>query len=115
MERHLLITVSEQQSAFYGVRFVGHFFSNKTGMKLTLFYTAPRPAAVWEGERTINSLSLTEQKYEEIEAKGQKSLAEAKKELVKQGFDPKMIKTKLQFRHISKVMDIIQEGAKGRG
>ena len=42
-------------------------------MKLTLFYTAPRPTAVWEGKRTIDSLSLTEQKYEEIEAKGKTS------------------------------------------
>ena len=113
MERHLLITVSEQLSAFYGVKFVGHFFSNKTEMKLTLFYIAPRPAAVWEGERTLDSLSLTEQKYEEIEAKGEESLAEAKKELVKLGFHSSKIKTKLQFRSISKVLDIIQEGTKG--
>ena len=113
MERHLLITVSEQQSALYGIRFVGHFFLDKMDMKLTLFYTAPRPPAVWEGERTIDSLTITEQKYEEIEAKGEVSLAEAKKELVKQGFDPDMINTKLQFRNISKVIDIIQEGAKG--
>ena len=55
-ERHLLVTVSEQQSALYGVQFVGHFFSNKEGLKITLFYTAPKPPVLWEGERTRESV-----------------------------------------------------------
>jgi len=57
MERHLLVTISEQQSALCGVRFVGYFFSNKENLKLTLYYTAPRPATIWDGERTHEDVS----------------------------------------------------------
>ncbi len=34
MDKHLLITVSEQQSALYGVRFAGNLFSDKEGIFL---------------------------------------------------------------------------------
>ena len=113
MEKHLLVTVSEQKSTMYGIKFVGHFFSKKEGMKLTLFYTAPRPPAVWAGERTIENLALTEQRYEEIESKGQQALETAQKELGRLGFKQERIITKLRFRKVSKVADIINEGAEG--
>lgn len=113
MEKHLLVTVSEQQSALHGVRFVGHFFSNKKEIKLTLFYTAPRPPAIWEGERTHDRLSEGEQQAKQYEAKGRNALEEAKKVLTKLGFGQEQIGTKFQVRQRSKVMDIIQEGEKG--
>jgi nucleotide-binding universal stress UspA family protein len=113
MEKHLLVTVSEQQSALHGVRFVGHFFSNKKEIKLTLFYTAPRPAAVWEGERTHDRVSQSEQQARQYEAKGREALEEGKKVLVRLGFPQQQILTKLQVRKWSKVIDIIQEGEKG--
>jgi nucleotide-binding universal stress UspA family protein len=113
MEKHLLVTVSEQQSALHGVRFVGHFFSNKKEIKLTLFYTAPRPAAVWGEEQTHESVSQSEQQAKQYEAKGRKALEEAKKVLIKLGFKQEQIGTKFQVRQWSKVIEIIQEGGKG--
>ena len=113
MERHLLVTVSEQSSALYGVRFAGHFFSNKEALRMTLFYTAPRPPAVWEGERTHDSDRQSEQQAKQYEAKGLKALEEAKKVLIKLGFKQEQVGTKFQVRQRSKVMDIIQEGARG--
>ena len=113
MEKHLLLTVSEQQSGNYGVQFVGHFFSNKKDIKLTLFYAAPKPPAVWEGERTHETVSQSEQYAKQYENKGRKALEAAKKELVRSGFEHIGIGTKFQIRKVSKVMDIIQEGEKG--
>jgi nucleotide-binding universal stress UspA family protein len=113
MEKHLLVTVSEDLSRFCGVRFVGNFFSSKEGLKLTLFYTAPKPPRLWEGERTLESTTEMEQQAKKSEAKGRKALSAASKELVKLGFHDEQIETKLQVRQFSKVMDIIQEGERG--
>ncbi|MFC1822843.1 universal stress protein [Thermodesulfobacteriota bacterium] len=113
MEKHLLVTVSEQMSALYGVRFVGNFFVKKEKLKITLFYTTPRPSAIWEGERTVEGLAEWESQAKNYEAKGKKALESAKKELQKMGFKSDSIITKLQIRQHSKVMDIIQEGEKG--
>ena len=113
MEKHFLVTVSEQKSAFYGVRFVGHLFSNKEEMRVTLFYTAPRPPAVWAGERTHESVTEGERQAKQYEVKGRDALETAKKELIKLGFKQERISTKFQVRRFSKVEDIIREGAKG--
>ncbi|MEJ2025767.1 MAG: hypothetical protein P8Y00_12285 [Deltaproteobacteria bacterium] len=82
MEKHLLVTVSEQPSALNGIRFVGRFFSSKEEIKLTLLYIAPRPPAVWEDERTHDRVTQIEQKARQYEAKGRKALEDAKRELV---------------------------------
>ena len=113
MEKHFLMTVSEQESAFYGVRFACHLFSNKEEMKITLFYTAPRPPAVWTGERTHESVTERERQAKQYEVKGRNALETAKKELIKLGFKQERITTKFQVRRFSKVEDIIQEGARG--
>jgi len=113
MEKHFLVTVSEQMSTLYGVRFVGNFFMNKEKKKITLFYTTPKTSAIWKGERTVEGLVEWESQARDYEAKGKKALESAKKELVRLGFKNDSIATKLQMRRHSKVMEIIQEGEKG--
>ena len=113
MQRHLLVTVSEDSSQFCGIRFVGNFFSRKENLKLTLFYTAPKPPTLWEGERTLEAAGAAEQQAKKSEGRGRKALGAAKKELVKLGFHQEQIETKLQVRRHTKVMDIIQEGEQG--
>jgi nucleotide-binding universal stress UspA family protein len=113
MEKHLLITVGDDKSAMFGVQFVSHLFKNKDAIKLTLFYTAPRPPAVWADERKSDEWRQAEQKFKEYEAKGKKALAAAKDELAARGFVKEKIDTKLRFRELSKIMDIIDEGESG--
>jgi len=113
MEKHFLVTVSEQKSAFYGVRFMGHLFSNKDEMKVTLFYAAPRPPAVWEGERTHESVVESERRAKKYEVMGRNALETSKTELIKLGFKEERIGTRFQVGRFSKVEDIIQEGAQG--
>ncbi len=40
MEKHLMITVSEDKSCLSAARFAGSFFSDKQNLKITLFNTA---------------------------------------------------------------------------
>lgn len=113
MERHLLLTVSENSHAMHAVRFVGHFFAEKKDVKLTLFYTASRPATVYAGEKTDETVRESELQAKKNLAKGRKALDAAKKELLWMGFSSENVETKLQMRQFSKVNDIIQEGTKG--
>ena len=113
MEKHFLVTVSEQKSAFFGLRFMGLLFSSKEEIKVTLFYMAPRPPTVWPDEQAHESVIESERKIKQNEVKGRDALETAKKELIKFGFSQDKIGTKFQVRRFSKVEDIIQEGAKG--
>lgn len=113
MERHLLVTVSEEQSYLWGVRFVGDFFTNKEELKFTLFYTAPRPAEVWGEERNYETLKLTEEMERQNKERGRLALERAKELLCRLGASPAHVHTKLILRKHSKFMDILQEGAKG--
>ena len=108
MERHLLVTVSEKNDNLFGVRFLGSFFEEKNGMKVTLLYLTPRPPGRFEKDMD------TEQRLKKSEAKGNKALRNAKSELLKAGFDEEQIKTKLRPARIGKVNEIIQEGSEGK-
>lgn len=114
MDRDFLIAVSEQKSALFGVRFVGNFFSDKQDVKSTLFYSAPKPPAVWENEKSLEANSRQKEQARQILAKGKVALEDAKKECVSLGFPQDNISLKLQARVFSKVQDIIQEGEKGQ-
>ena len=108
MERHLLVTVSEKHDNLFGVRFLGNFFANKEGMKVTLLYLTPKPPGRFEADRE------TELQNKKSEATGRKALNEAKRELLKLGFEEEQVSTKLRARRLSKVNEIIQEGSEGK-
>lgn len=113
MNRHLLLTVSGEQSALHGVRFVGEFFQDKQNLDLTLFYTAARP---YEPEKEMPSFEERAE-YEKLrnerERKGKQALAQARQVLRGLGFTNEQIHDKLNFRRLSKALDIIQEGEQG--
>jgi nucleotide-binding universal stress UspA family protein len=113
MDKHLLVTVSEHASVLYGLRFVERFFTDKGGLRLTLFYTAPRPPALFEEKRTHETSGEIERQARQIEARGQKALTSAKGLLVRMGFSENQIDTKLRVRFRSKVADIIREAEEG--
>jgi nucleotide-binding universal stress UspA family protein len=113
MKKHFLITATGQKSGNYGVKFFGHFFENKTNIKVTLFYTAQRPPAQWEDKRTMASEREREAKAKEYKAKGQKALNDAKIILEDIGFQSDQIAIKVQHRMLSRAGDIIHEGSKG--
>ncbi|MCF8061296.1 MAG: universal stress protein [Deltaproteobacteria bacterium] len=113
MERHLLLTVSEQKSSLQGARYLAGFFQNKEAVKLTLFYTMPRPPAVWTGEKTQEKVLEQKDAARKGQAKAKKALHEARQEVVKLGFLEEKIDVRLQMRQLGKVKDILEEGARG--
>ena len=110
MEKHLLVTVSEQNSALFGVKFAGNFFSDKKGIKLTLYFTYPKGAAGWTDD-DYKRQQAKQQKQNE--AKGRQALEAAKKICCDLGFDENQISLKLEMQKTNKVLDILHEGAKG--
>jgi len=113
MEKHLLVTVSDQKSAMYGVKFIGKFFSNKDAIKVTLFYTAPKAPAVWKGESTSHAYRHRENMTREYEKKGLEAIETARQTLLSLSFKDEQINMKLRSRMVSKADDIIKEGSLG--
>lgn len=113
MDRHFLIAVSGQKSAASGIRFVADFFSEKSHIKATLFYSAPKAPALWENERNIEAVSKQKDQQRKLLAKGKDALENAKRICVEKGFSKENVIEKLQSQIFSKAADIIQEGEKG--
>ena len=74
MNKHLLVTISDDRSALRGLRFVCSFFEHKQDVRLTLFNTAPQPPAVWGEEKNYESLRQSEATAETIIANGKKAM-----------------------------------------
>lgn len=97
MNKHLLVTISNEPSCFYGIRFVASFFSNKKDVHITLFYV---------GLSTKNRDNFKDQ--EAIEA--QKLATEL---LVGSGFPASNISVKVAEKRFGIVQDIVREGHRG--
>jgi nucleotide-binding universal stress UspA family protein len=113
MERHLLVTISEQKKAWYGVRFVENFFTDKDMLKVTLLYIVPLAPAGGGGELNYKAKREDQQLAHQYEVKGRKALEEARRQLVQAGIRDENVETKMHTRKFSKVIDIIQEGTVG--
>lgn len=112
MNREFLVTVSRDQSAQYGVRFISQFFSNKDTLDIALFYTTSQQVA---DQRMLSSNELAEQDREckKQEQLGREALEKARSHLILNGFNPKQIRTSLHFRRASTAIEIVQEGERG--
>ncbi|MFW6236348.1 MAG: universal stress protein [Desulfovibrionales bacterium] len=113
MDTHLLMTVGDDPSALYGIRFVAGFFKNKDRTRLTVCYIASQPASVWADELNHERVTQMEQQSKAFEKKGHQALNKAKAKLVAGGFPEGKIETKLLFRQNTKATDIIQEAERG--
>ncbi len=114
MEKHFLLTIGDDTSSLHAVRFTGHFFANKTTVKVTLLYIAPNPntgqystPASSQEARESNTLSTI------YRQRGKEALARAGEMLIQAGHPPENISTVLKFRHFGTVKDIIQEAEIG--
>jgi nucleotide-binding universal stress UspA family protein len=107
MQRHFLVTLSAREDGLFGIRFIGNFFTSKEGMKVTLLYTTPRAPSPWDPDMNADSQAR------KAATEGRQTIDRAREHLVKHGFDPDQVITKLQERRVSKIMEIIHEGVKG--
>lgn len=113
MEKHLLVTISEEKSALYGVRFVSRFFTNPAGVRLTLFASTPQaPDPMGSGLGYEGKLRAEE--YDELaRRRGQEAVERAMDLLRGRGFPTESMESKVMPRRFSKVMDIVQEAEAG--
>ncbi len=112
MQKHLLVTISDDPSALYGCRFVADFLGPRPDLTLTLFYVAPQPAAAYDAPDFI-SLEHLELNAPKADATGRKALTKAGAFFRSKGFDPELLRTRLAVRQISRAQDIITEGHRG--
>jgi nucleotide-binding universal stress UspA family protein len=113
VEKHLLVTISEEKSALYGVRFVGRFFTNAENLRLTLFASAPQAPDVM-GTGLGYEGKLRAEEYDELaRRRSQEAVDRARNLLRERGFPRESLEGKVASRRFSKVMDIVQEAEAG--
>jgi len=113
MNKHLLVTISDDPSALRGLRFVCSLFQNKEDVRLTLFNTAPLPPAVWGEEKNFESLRQNEASTEAIIRAGKKAMEAAHAVFIAGGYSPGQVDDKIIARNFSRIDDIIKEGETG--
>ena len=102
MQKHILLTVSDDPSSLYGVKFVNAFFKNKDMVRFTLFFIAPRSGRDVEFE-------LDQHVSEACDL----ALETARQRLLLAGFLEENLLCKIKKRSMSKVKDIIHEANRG--
>ncbi|MGE4552519.1 MAG: universal stress protein [Desulfovibrionaceae bacterium] len=113
MKRHLLVAISDDASALYGVRFVASFFTDKQRLNLTLYSSYPRGAEVWEEEKSFETLQHAEEHADRNEIRYRRVAEAACKRLTDAGFPAESVDIRCTPRAHTKAMDIIQEGERG--
>ena len=102
MHKHILLTISDDPSSLYGVKFVNEFFKNKDAVRFTLFFIAPRSGRDAEFELD-----------QHVEESCDLALETARQRLMMGGFWEENILCKIKKRSMSKVKDIIHEANRG--
>lgn len=111
MEKHLLVTISDDPGALNGVRFIADFFSHPESLRLTFFYTASRPAEGDEVEEDQVVPLICGQGKDLILP--HESLEKVRQLLCGRGFGEGSMDVKIVFRRYTKILDSILEGEKG--
>lgn len=114
MEKHLLLAIGDDQSSLQAVRFVNHFFTRKSQIRLTLLYVAPHPPAVYLDDSDVYQRKRwTEDWKRGQERRAMELLAQGKAGLADSGFVEDHVTTKFVFSQYGSARDLIQECAKG--
>lgn len=112
MGRKLLITVGDDPSSLYGVRFVAAFFKNRRDMTLTLLHVAPHFESMDLGE-SLRAREMDSALSEIYMKKGRKALDESKTILLNEDFQAHQISTRLMRKRYGMIGDMIEEATQG--
>jgi nucleotide-binding universal stress UspA family protein len=107
MQKHLLLTISDDPSFMYGLRFVTSFFQDKENIKLTLLYVAP-------GQGKGPGLANKGPTESECELQEHTALKNAGQRLANSGFLTENTMCKYRKKSVSTARDIIREAEKGQ-
>ncbi|QJT07611.1 universal stress protein [Oceanidesulfovibrio marinus] len=114
MEKHLLLTISNDQEASYNLRFIRHFFEELCDVRLTLFYVVPR-APEWMLD--ARDLAPTRQAVAHMDkikdSSGKRALEHARRWIVESGCRPDKVETKVVYSKHGTVREISKEAHVG--
>lgn len=113
MDRHILLTVSDDSSSLQAVRFVAGFFAGAEKPHLTLLYVAPNPKAGLTESEIIQDYGNLSRREAQTKSLAQTALDRAEELLVSKHFPKANIHKKITFKQLGTANDIIQEGITG--
>lgn len=109
MRKKILITVSDEVSHLYGLRFAGSFFRNKTQVDATLFYVAPHSDF---GDTKPVSEDLKIRRA--VQNRAGTVLDTARQKLLDFGFPPENLTTAFTLNQFGRVNDIVRQARSGK-
>lgn len=113
MDRHILLTVSDEASALQAVRFAADCFIHTDKLHLTLLYVAPNPKAGLSESEIIQDYSALTRREKQSRQNAQAALDRAADILLSRQFPENNIHKKIAFKQFGTAQDIIQEGQRG--
>lgn len=114
MEKHLLLTIGDDPSGFYAVRFAGSFLHGEREAKFTLFYVTPKAPEVFYDDRNIvENRESADRLVDKYRGRGRGMLALAKKKLLELGHNPEFIFEKVQQNQFGTAEDVVQGAEAG--
>lgn len=113
MDRHILLTISDDHSALQAVRFTCGFFRNVSTLKATLFYVAPNPKAGLSGSEIAKDYSQLSKREAAAKKAAENALSRASEIMVGKNFPKDNLDSKILFQQLGTASDIIQEGLFG--
>ena len=114
MEKHLLVTVSNEYQTSQSLRFVYNFFSNRADLKLTLFYVVPRKPDWRLDPIDLEANPEAIMHIEEDKAmRGVPAMEKAKEWLYSMGFSKEQVLVKFSQGKLGTVKEIVRESEEG--
>lgn len=112
MEKHLLVTVGDDASRSFSLRFIDNFFSNMCELKLTLFYVAPRSTRY--SQSVAGAKKLVYEGAEDIKGRfGDAAVVKARDWVVGKGCELGKVKPKVVHSRHGTAKEIIGEAHDG--
>lgn len=113
MDRHILLTISDDPSALQGIRFTADFFANTQTFHVTLLYVAPNPKAGLTEKEIMQDYGNLKLREEQTKNTAEIALSRAEELLMNKHFPRENIHKKIAFKQLGTAHDIIQEGISG--
>ena len=110
-EHKFLVAVSEQREHLLGLRFLSSFLQSRKGVNLELFFLLPPQKTVKHGPygTIMGKATMDETTFEIHVKRGHEAVAEARKQLVKEGFPEENVKAKFASPEEAKHWNMLHE------
>ncbi|GAB1409775.1 universal stress protein [Desulfovibrionales bacterium] len=113
MNKHVLLTISDDASAMQAVRFLVKFFHRFDNLHVTVLYVASNPKAGLNKTEILDDFGNLNRREQHVHALAEAALQKAVEFLHVSGFPENNIHKKIALKQLGTAHDIIQEGICG--